>query len=168
MEKLQATRVCSSADTPLSQSLREGCLENQGLVFLPVDERGGIEASLEAAVEVALVFKTAVEGDFENACVGGAQEPCGVVDPQVVDEFGGGIATVFPEFVGGVSRGVPGKTEQGWKAFDQMRRMVHLRAGMVQPAGRMAEWQVGKWFLKDGEDIHKGALEFKPVVYCTV
>ena len=79
----------------------------------PIGERGASEASLEAAVEVPLVFNAAVEGGFENTFIGGAEEPCRVVDPQAVDEFGWGATTVFSECAGGVFRGSPGKMDQG-------------------------------------------------------
>ena len=70
-------------------------LENRSVVLLSVGERSGSEAGFKTVVEVALVFKSAFEGGFENAFIGRAEEPCGVVDPQAVDEFGRGATTVF-------------------------------------------------------------------------
>ena len=64
-----------------------------------------------------MVFKVAFEGDFKNTLVGGAEEPCGVVDPQAVNEFGRGDATVFAQLAGGMVLGTPGKTDQGGNAF---------------------------------------------------
>ena len=62
---------------------------------LSVGEGGGSKTGFKRAVEVPLIFKAAFEGGFENALVGGAEEPCRILDPQAVDEFGEAFPAVF-------------------------------------------------------------------------
>ena len=87
-------------------------LENKRMVLLSIFERGGFKAGFKKAVEVSLIFKPTFEGDFENTFIRRAEEPCGVVDPQAVNEFGRGDVTVFAHLAGGMFLGTTGKTDQ--------------------------------------------------------
>ena len=74
---------------------------------------------------------------------------------------------MFSEYAGGVFRGAPGKTDQCGEAFGQMRRLVHLHTGLLQPVGRVSQRQVAGRFPENGEEIHNGAPELEPIVYRT-
>ena len=115
------------------------CLRKSGRdVFSDWRAEQAAEAGFEAAMEVALVFKTAVEGRFENIFFGGAEESCGVFNSQAVNEFGGGASTMLPEYAGGVFRRAPCKcVVTKYAAQNQIGRGCCIRC-IIVPAVRLA------------------------------